>query len=180
MRKLILLSLLTLTFACNNVAKFEEPINTLSSEWDAATTQVTEVVNKISQTQDMAKSALAAMNPDETVMAKLNDEQKGKIEELKQGLQGQIANLGQLAQTAFEFVNNWQKEGEKLTALKDGLAGKKLPKDVQTTIDSLKTLVGSANDSIASWGGQITAASDAVNQASQSYNELISSTTAAK
>ncbi|MCB0570149.1 MAG: hypothetical protein KDC66_10315 [Phaeodactylibacter sp.] len=180
MRNLILVSLLALAFSCSNVGKFQEAINTLSTDWDAATAQVTEAVNKISQTQDMAKSALSAMNPDETVMAKLTDEQKTKIDELKQGVQGQMASLGQLAQTAFEFVSKWQKEGENMEALKEGLANKKLPKDVQATIDNLKAMATTGTENAASWNEQASAAADAANQASQAYNELISAAGAAK
>ncbi|MCB0552777.1 MAG: hypothetical protein KDD02_04435 [Phaeodactylibacter sp.] len=175
MRKLILLSLLTLAFSCNNVGKFQEAINTLSSDWDAATAQVTDVVGKISQSQELGKTALQTVNPDEMAMAKMNDEQKAKVESIKQSLQEQIGSLGQLAQSAFEFVNKWQTEGEKLTALKEGLANKKLPKDVQATIDSLKSMADTATQNASSWNEQVASATAAINQASQSYNDLMSS-----
>ena len=96
-----------------------------------------------------------------------------KLATLKQTVQSQMGNLGALAQQAFEFVTKWQEEGEKLTALKDGLSSGKLPGDVQATIDNLKGLVGSANGNVTAWTDQVNAAKEAVASATQSYNDMM-------
>jgi len=174
MRKLIILAILAVALAsCNNVGKYKEAIESLSSDWDAATSQVTATVDQVTQIQGQATTALESMNPSEDIMAKLNDEQKGKLDMLKQTVQSQLGDLGALAQEAFAFVTKWQEEGGKLTALKDGLASGKLPGDVQATIDSLKGLIGTAGENVAAWTDKANAANQAVASATQSYNDLI-------
>ncbi|MCB0551646.1 MAG: hypothetical protein KDD19_29035 [Phaeodactylibacter sp.] len=174
MRKLIILSILSIALAsCSNVGKFKEAIETLSTDWEGTTAKVTAVVDQINATQAQAKSALESMNPSEEVAATLNDDQKAKLAIIQQTVQSQMGELGTLAQKAFEFVSQWQTEGEKLTALKDGLAAGKLPGDVQATIDSLKELMGTAEQNVTNWTGMVDGAKTAIASATQSYNDLI-------
>ncbi len=174
MRKLILLTMVAAVLAsCSNVGKYKEAIESLSSDWDSTTSQVTAVVDQITQVQGQAKAALEGMNPSEKALSMMTEEQTGKLDMLKQTLQSQIGDLGALAQQAFEFVTKWQEEGNKLTALKDGLASGKLPDDVQATIDSLKGLVGTAGENVTAWTEKANAAKQAVDSASQSYTELM-------
>lgn len=176
MRKLILFTILAIALtSCSNVGKYKEAIDTLSSNWESTTSEVTSAVDQITQAQEMAKSALASMNPPAEVAATLNEEQTGKLNLLKQATQAQMGDLGALAQQAFEFVTEWQAEGEKLTALKDGLSSGKLPGDVQGTIDSLKGLVDTAGENVTTWTGKVNAAKEAVASAQQSYTDLIAS-----
>ncbi|MCB0578773.1 MAG: hypothetical protein KDD10_05625 [Phaeodactylibacter sp.] len=174
MRKLILLSVLAVALAsCSNVGKYKDAIESLSSDWESTTSQVTAVVDQINQAQAQAKSALEGMNPSEEVVAAFTDEQKTKLASLKQAVQGQMSDLGALSQQAFEFVSKWQEEGQKLTALKDGLASGKLPGDVQATIDSLKGLIGTAKENATTWAGKVESAQTTVASATQSYNSLV-------
>ena len=174
MRKLIILSILAVALAsCSNVGKFKEAIESLSTDWEATTGKVTAVVDQINSVQAQAKSALDSMNPSEEVAAAMSDEQKTKLASLQQAAQGQMGELETLAQQAFDFVSKWQTEGEKLTALKDGLAAGKLPGDVQATIDSLKGLMGNAEENVTAWTGQVESAKENVAIATQSYNDLI-------
>lgn len=176
MRKLFLFAIVAFVLtSCSNVGKYKEAIETLSSDWESTTSQVTGAVDQITQAQEMAKSALASMNPSEEVAATLNEEQTGKLNILKQATQAQMGDLGTLAQQAFEFVTKWQSEGEKLTALKDGLSSGKLPGDVQGTIDSLKGLISTAGENVTTWTGKVDAAKQAVASAQQSYTDLIAS-----
>lgn len=172
MRKLITFIILAVAFtSCSNVGKYKESIESLSAEWEASTAKVSGTVDQITQAQEQAKSVLESMSlPEGTA---LTDEQSSKIAELKQTVQSQMGNLGQLAQKAFEFVNQWQEEGEKLEALKDGLAEGKLPGDAQATIDSLKGMVGTAGEKVSEWENQLGSANEAVQAASNSYNEII-------
>ncbi|MCO6480989.1 MAG: hypothetical protein J5I94_30375 [Phaeodactylibacter sp.] len=172
MRKLITLIILALAFSsCSNVGKFKESIESLSSEWETTTAKVSATVDQITQAQEQAKSVLDAMAVPEG--ASLTEEQTNQVASLKQTVQDQMGNLGQLAQKAFEFVEQWQNEGEKLDALKSGLAEGKLPGDVQATIDSLKGLVGTAGEKVSEWEGQVNSANEAVQSAADSYNEII-------
>ncbi len=176
MRKLIFLSILALAFtACNNVGKFKESIESLSSDWESTTSQVMAVVDQVSQAQTQAKSAMETMQPSEELAAQLNEEQKDKIGELQQKVQEQMATLGDLSKEAFEFVNKWQENGEKLEALEEGLSSGNLPSDAQSTIDELRAMVETANEKVSSWSEQANGAKEAVSNATQSYNEIVAS-----
>jgi chromosome segregation ATPase len=178
MRKLIMFSVFAFAFtACSNVAQYKDAIDTLSTDWESTTAKVTAMVEQISQTQTMAKSALDAMAPSEEITAQMSEEQTGVLNGLKEQLSGQLGSIGDLSKTAFEFVNKWQSEGENLKALTDGLTAGKLPEDPQGMIDSLTGLVGEGNTNVESWGEQVNTIKEAVASASASYSSLISSFT---
>lgn len=174
MRKLIFLTILSVAFAsCSNVGKYKEAIESLSSDWESTTSQVKATVDQITEAQNQATTALQNMNPSEEVAATLSDEQKNKIATVQQTVQSKVGDLGALAQQALEFIGKWQEEGEKLDALKEGLAGGKLPGDVQATIDSLKGMIGTAGEKVSEWASQVDSAKQAVASATQSYNDVI-------
>ena len=50
MRKLIFLTILSVAFAsCSNVGKYKEAIESLSSDWESATSQVKATVDQITE-----------------------------------------------------------------------------------------------------------------------------------
>ena len=176
MRKLIILSLLAAALAsCSNVAKYKEAIETLSADWEATTSKVSATVSQITEAQDQAKTALQAISPSEEASASLTEDQSMKIGELQGVLQEQMGNLGQLAQKAFEFVNQWQEGSEKLEDLKTGLAEGKLPADAQSTIDNLKEMVTTAGEEVKGWESEVNTAKEAIKKVTDTYNELIGS-----
>lgn len=178
MRKLILFSVLALAFtSCSNVAQYKDAIDTLSGDWEGTTAKVTAMVEQISQTQTMAKSALDAMAPSEEITAQMSDEQTNLLNGLKEEVSGQLGSVGDLSKTAFEFVSKWQSEGENLNALTDGLTAGKLPEDAQGMIDGLTGLVQEGNTNVETWGEQVNTIKEAVTAASASYSSLIGSFT---
>ena len=179
MRKLILFSVLALAItSCSNVAQYKDAIEALNGEWGGTTAKVTAMVEQISQTQAMAKSALDAMAPSEEITTQMSEEQTNLLNGLKEQVTGQLGSVGDLSKTAFEFVSKWQSEGENLKALTDGLTAGKLPEDPQGMIDSLTGLVQEGNTNVESWGEQVNTIKEAVSAASTSYSSLISSFTA--
>jgi chromosome segregation ATPase len=179
MRNLILFSVLAIALtSCSNVGKYKESIEGLAGNWEETTTKVTAMVEQINGAQQLAKSALASMNPSEEVVAEMSEEQTASLNGLKEKVQSQMASMGELSKTAFEFVNKWQEEGKKLNGLTEGLTSGKLPGDVETTLESLKGMVESANEKVENWGEQVNAAKESVASASQEYTNLISSLSA--
>ncbi|HMQ50069.1 MAG TPA: hypothetical protein PKA00_21765 [Saprospiraceae bacterium] len=175
MRKLIFLFLLTGVFSCNNVAKYKDAINGLATDWDATTATVSGLIEKITAVQTQAKDLMTSMNPSEEAAAAMNEQQTATLNDLKQGLQANLGTLGEMSKTAFEFVSKWQSEGEKLTALKDGLAAGKLPKDVQATIDSLKATAEEGKSKVGEWEGGLENTQDMVQKAAAAYQQLMAS-----
>lgn len=176
MRKLILFSVLAIALtACDSVGKYKESIESLAANWEETTTKVTGMIDQISGAQDMAKTALKSMNPSEEVMAAMSEEQTGQLNGLKEKVQAQMGSLGDLSKTAFEFVNKWQEEGKKLTALTEGLSEGKLPADAASTIESLKGMVEQGNEKVESWGEQVNSAKESVSEASNAYTEMVAS-----
>lgn len=172
MRKLITITILALAFSsCSNVGKYKESIETLSAEWEASTAKVSAAVDQITQAQEQAKSVQEAMVLPEG--ASLTEEQSAKVATIQQTVQEQMGKLGELAQQAFEFVDQWQQEGEKVEALKDGLSEGKLPGDVQATIDNLKSMVATAEEKAVNWESQANDANKQVQAAADSYNAII-------
>lgn len=177
MRKLIFLFLVTSVFSCNNVAKYKDAITGLATDWDATTATVTGLVEKITGLQNQAQNLMTSMNPSEEVAAAMNEQQTATMNDLKQGLQANLGTLGEMSKAAFEFVSKWQTEGEKLTALKDGLAAGKLPKDVQATIDSLKATAEEGKSKVSEWEGALENNQDMVQKAAAAYQQLMASIT---
>ena len=164
MKKMLLAAVAGLLLvACNNVKKYEVPIQTLASQWDSTQTVVGNFAALLNQEIQNAQNMQAGMQLPEDATKKMKEEAMGKLQELQASFQSQANVLAEINNEVAAFVASWDEKGQSLTALKDGLAAGKLDKEVDTTISDLQTVVSDAGAKVASWTEKLNAAKAAMN-----------------
>lgn len=168
-----------LLVACNSVAKYEAPINTLATQWDSTQTIVASFASTLNQEIANAQNMAAGMQVAPEVSAKMKPEDMTKLQELQAAFQGQSNILNELNNEVSAFVATWGEKAQALTALKDGLTAGKMPEGIDATISELQTLVGEAGTKVADWTGKVDAAKAAMQTAATQSSDLIAAATAA-
>lgn len=168
-----------LLIACNNVKKFEAPINTLAAQWDSTQTVVAGFASLLNQEIANAQNMAAGMQVAPEVSAKMKPEDMTKLQELQAAFQGQSNSLNELNNEVSAFVATWGEKAQALNSLKEGLAAGKLPEGVDATISELQTLVGDAGTKVAEWTGKVDTAKAAMQDAAKQSSDLITAATAA-
>lgn len=141
MKKLIaiILPLFVFIFACKNVEQFRKPIESLSADWEKASTSFTDAGTLVGSVQ----SSIAGLKDSLTIDPKLKlDATKLKlIDSLKTSFAGNMDGLTSLAGKFASLAANWQDGTAKLAALKDGLTTGKLDASALTQIEGLKSML---------------------------------------
>lgn len=152
--------------SCNNVAKYAESINGLSTNWDAATNAATELVNKVNEAQEIFNNNKAQMAIPEGM--EVPEEQAAQLNNLKNQYMGYGEQFSAISSEVSGFVSSWQEKAQEMTALKDGLAAGKIEGDVQAKVDELKGQVEEATTKVGTWSEQLeglkTTATETYNQ----------------
>lgn len=164
--------------ACNNVKKYEAPVNALVSQWDSTQTVVTGFASMLSQEVANATNAIAGMQVAEDVSSKMKPEDLTKLQELQAAATGQSNILNELTNQVNAFVATWGEKAQVLTSLKEGLASGKMPEGVDGLITELQTLVGDAGKNVADWTGKAEGAKAAIQDAAKQGADLIAAATA--
>lgn len=167
------LPLLFLT-ACNSVEKHRAAIDTLSTQWDEATAQVTEFAGSLQAEQSNFTQSLSSLQVNEEMMAKVKD--AAKKEELTNAfasLQSAGAPLASLTAEVSNFVAGWTEKAAEINALKEGLANGKLEGDVPAKIAELTAQVTDATTKLGAWKEQFEAAKSAMSSQQASYQGMV-------
>jgi chromosome segregation ATPase len=159
--------------ACNSVAKYETPIQSLSTQWDSTATVVGNFAALVGQEIQNAQNMQAGMQLPEDVTKKMKEEQLGKMQELQASFQAQSNVLTEINNEVNAFVATWDEKGQSLTGLKDGLAAGKLNKDVDATISELQTVVSDAGSKVAAWTEKLNAAKEQMQALAMQSGELL-------
>jgi len=173
MKKILLAAVAGLLLvACNNTAKFEAPINSLSTKWDSTTTVVADFATMLTQEIANAQTMASGMVVDEKVKAKLDEAGKAKLAELESGFQAESQALTALNDEVNAFVTGWGEKAQKLTTLKEGLAAAKLGKDTQANITELETAVTDAGSMVATWTEKLNAAKTRLTDIAKQHGDM--------
>lgn len=134
----IILPLLAIV-ACKNVEQYRKPIETLSADWEKATTDFTTAGTLVGALQ----SSLAGLKDSLTVDPKMKmDAMKTKlVDSLKTSFMSNMDGVTALANKVTSIASNWQTGTATLNTLKEGLTSGKLDATALTNIESLKTLL---------------------------------------
>ena len=131
MKKLIaiILPLFVFIFACKNVEQFRKPIESLSADWEKASTSFTDAGTLVGSVQ----SSIAGLKDSLTIDPKLKlDATKLKlIASLKTSFAGNMDGLTSLVGKFASLAANWQ----------DGLTTGKLDASALTQIEGLKSML---------------------------------------
>ncbi|MBK8735388.1 MAG: hypothetical protein WBB26_07960 [Saprospiraceae bacterium] len=145
MKKLIaiILPLFVFIFACKNVEQFRKPIESLSADWEKATTSFTDAGTLLASVQ----GSIAGLKDSLVVDPKMKlDANKLKlVDSLKSSFMGNFAGLTEMANKLTSMSANWQDGTTKLAALKEGLTSGKLDATTLTQIESLKSMLSETN-----------------------------------
>ena len=173
MQKFLLFAVLTFVLAsCSNVGKYKEAIESLSGDWDSTTNAVVAIGEKITTAQNSWNTMQESMVVTDEMTENLGEDVLGQITELVAGNGAISDQFGDLSKGVFEFVSNWEEKGKKLTELKEGLAGGKLPGDVQGTIDELTNLVSEGKTKVSGWEEGLASAQAAAQSAMTKFKDL--------
>jgi flagellar biosynthesis chaperone FliJ len=173
MRKALFLLVLVSFFACNNVAKFKDAITNLTTDWDSATSLVTDFAGKLNGAQAEMNTMKDAMNLTEEVKAMLTEEQKASVQQYISQFGVHNQTLGQLSGDVFGFVNTWQEKAQEVEALKTGLTEGKLPENVQEQIDGLTGMIAEAKGKVSGWEDTLTNTSSEAKSVYQQFKSII-------
>lgn len=179
MKKILLAAVAGLLLvACNNTAKFEAPIESLSAKWDSTQTVVAGFAGMLTQEIANVQSMATGMVVTEEAKAKLDDAGKAKLAELESGWQAESQGLTALNDEVNAFVASWGEKTQKLTGLKDGLAAAKLGKETDATITELETAVTEAGTQVTAWTDKMNAAKAKLAEIAKQHGEMFAATTA--
>ena len=105
-------------------------------EWDDATAQVTNAINRVAEVQESATEMLAGLQG---------------MPELKESLSLQVEVLNGLSQEAFEFVNRWQEGADQLNAIKEQAAEGSMPSGAEEELQRLQELIKAGRAKAREW-----------------------------
>ena len=180
MKNLVLLTFVTLLLSCNNVEKYRAGIEGLASRWTEIEKMVEEVSKSISGQQANYLNAVEAVTIDEKVLSKMKADDKMKFEEAKKTALSVGGSYNVVLEQTMKFVTEWSAKKSELDALTNGLASKKLPKDVDAQVAALTTYLDGVAPTIDGWKNALTTLDSAGNEKLAELKALAESMATAK
>ena len=180
MKKFVVFAFGLVLFACNSVEQYRGSIDSLASQWDEATTTVTDLANQVAQEKSSFAQMVSSMTLDETTVAALPEDAKTKIMEAETAFQNSGQGFDELTTQVGDFVTNWQEKSAEITTLKDGLAAGKLESDTSTQIADLTTLVSDATANVTAWKEKLDAIKSQVSDSHKNWSDLVAQLMPAK
>lgn len=153
MKKFLFLALPLFVFSCKSgVEAHKAAIETLGTNWDAATASVTEFSNGLTADLNGYTEAASTMMLDEAATAALKGDAATKWGEAVTAFKAATSGAYAPVQAELtEFVTMWTEKAAGVTALKDGLAAGKIEGDVAAQVTDLSGLVTQATEKVAAW-----------------------------
>ena len=180
MKKVLAFAAFALIFAsCSNVAKFKPQIEALSTTWDGATSQVTELANSVKTEQSNWMNAVTTMTVAPEAMAKWDDAAKAKFAEIQTAAQNSTTGMNGISTEIDAFITSWTEKSAKLQTLKDGLAAGKLEGDVAAQVAELTASATDATTKVGEWKTKFDAVKTAAGQAQQMFADFMTTAGAA-
>ena len=157
MKKLIAFAAFAILLSsCSNVGKYKPMIEELSSNWDNATSMVTELSGKVTAAQADMASMNTQLNISPETMEGWGDDVKAQFGNIAPSAKTNMGNLSGISSELDGFISGWQEKGAELQALKDGLAAGKLEGDVQAKIADLTAAASEATSKVSGWQAKLT------------------------
>ena len=154
------------------VAKFKPAIDELSSQWDTATSAVTEFSKMVASEQSGMLDLSNNLNIEPGTMEKWDETTTSQFSRIQGTVQASSNNLASVASEVDAFVSSWTEKSNQLQALKDGLAAGKLEGDVQGQIAALTAAATDAEAKVDSWKTKFTEIQAAAANAKQMFAEF--------
>ncbi len=170
MKKLTLFVFITLLVACNNQEKIKKAIETLGPEWDATSSLVKALPDKINGIQSTWNSWEAEMQIKNEWKARLGADQLAQLNSQIESIKSQGQAMESLTKEVDEFTTQWEAKDKTMAELSDGLSSGNIPKDAQTKITTLQSLIGESKNKIPAWEATL----DSIQASSQSAYEAFS------
>lgn len=180
MKNLLFLGLALIMLSCNNVEKYRADIEGLSSQWSSIENTVAELSNAVNTQQQNYLNAVESLTIDEKVFMKLKEADQKSFNETKDAARSVAGGYKTILDLMMEFSKQWTEKKADLDALTNGLASKKLPKDVVSQIANLKSYLEGTSAPIDSWKNALTTLDSTGNQKITEVKNLIESLTAGK
>jgi hypothetical protein len=159
--------------ACSNVDTHRAAIESLNSEWENTTGSVMAFANSLQQEQLQFNQTLSSVLPGEEAIAKVNDDERNKLLDAFNSLQGSGDQFGAISNELNTFVSEWSEKAAEVTALTDGLAAGNLPKDVVTQISALSAYAANAQTQLSGWQEQLDAARNSIASEKDAFQNVV-------
>ena len=173
MKKLFLFALPLLMISCKGVEQYRAGIEELSGNWDNTTKAITDFQGMVSSDLTNYTQALAGVQLDPAVAAKMKPEQTASLEAAQKAVTDALGAYAPLQQEINDFVAMWTEKSAAVTALKDGLAAGKIEGDVTAQLAELNALVTTANDKLKAWQGTYGTVKGGVDTAMSALAQLM-------
>ncbi len=166
--------------ACNSVEKHRAGIETLATQWDETTNQVTEFAGTVQAEQASFQQNLAGLVVAEDAMAKVKEDKKNLVTEAYASFQNAGASYASISAEIGNFVATWTEKAAEVNALKEGLAAGKLEGDVAAKVAELTTTATEASAQLTTWKEQLEATKSAVAAQQTQYQTVVAEVIPAK
>lgn len=167
------LAILFAMAACDSVGQFREPIQNLASDWENATSQVSEFANNLQAQQQEHKSLMDNMQLSEEMKEKLGDAGMKTVQDMQAKLASYGNTYEDLGNQVEAFLSQWEEKGETLNSLQEGLESGSLPTDVQEKITSLKDMVANVEPTLSDWQTKLQATTQGVQSTAERYQSML-------
>jgi hypothetical protein len=166
MKKFLLFALPLFIFSCKSgVEVHKEAITKLGTDWDAATTSLTDFSGNLTKDVMAFSTEGAAMTMDAGMLAALKgpaaDKYKMALDAYKKAT---IDSYTPVQNELSAFTTMWTEKDGAVKALKEGLAAGKIEGDIPGQLSSLTSLVSQGSTKIAAWttkAAEVKTAADA-------------------
>ena len=180
-RFLLTFGLLVSLMACDSVEQYREAIDGLSTDWDATTSTVTALAEKVGAEKSTFLEMLGGMNVTEEITNQVGEETANKLTELKSQFEGFGGNFDGITSQISSFVGGWTEKAGTLESLKEGLSSGDLSgvSDVLGTIGSLKEAITGAKSKVTEWTGKLDETTSGYQAVAEQFKALLPATESA-
>lgn len=151
MKKLTLLLLPMLLFACNSVEKHRASIEQVATLWNEATQAVTGFSENVNNTLSQANNRVSAIQIDAATLQAADEEVQTQWNTAQTGYASAMQAFGPIQTGLGELMATWGDKTSILTGLTEGLAAGKLDGDVASKVTELTTAANNAKEKLAEW-----------------------------
>jgi hypothetical protein len=147
-------------------------IQTLSSDWNGLTRELTELAAAVSQEARSWQGMYDGMATDAAVLDQLPAEVQTEMNTLKDDCAGHGATYRQLLLEISGFFDTWEANGAKVDQLVDNKTKGKIAKDDQAMLEELQAFTTETSNRISDWQALLDRTKNACTATCARYAEL--------
>lgn len=151
---MLLLAVVVALSSCNNIEQLRQPIETLSSNWDSTTTQVTDLLGQVNSEAIKAEAMVKRLEFSDSAASNLSEDVKSQAASIQQDFKAKMEELSTLKSGMSEFATTWKEKASDLEALTSGLQAGQLPEGAAGSVKNLQDMISTAQTNLTDWSAK--------------------------